>query len=352
MRRRCSERARHAEGHGEPPHYASSGRRHWLGNKRKLEGAPVSEHRIRTMSLVLLISSSLSGCGTLVPQVGEIWDDNSGKSAHDLEMKIKTKIYCELQSAVSYINDPKEREPFQEWYRGKERDIKPLPDSWGVQMTISLTVEESTNLNPGISFNTPMIPGTTFFPNKITVPGPQSYNFGLGGTLSSDATRTDKFTFYYLVKDLEGVAPSCSPDVRDPQDLHGSSLLLESDLGIKKWLNNAMNIRTSLGVSEPVQQEVISYDVKFDIVSSGSATPTWKLVRVTTGNGGANLFSTKRERTHELMLTFGPTQPPSPSMDKLKKKQPAQPGTLATNDALAQQIGSAVAIAVKNALSP
>jgi len=267
----------------------------------------MSTHRIRTTCLFLLISSSLSGCGTLVPQIGEIWDDNSGNSAHDLEMKIKKKIYCELQYAVSFINNPNYRETFKQYYLWKEKNIKPLPESWGVQVQIFLTVDENTALAPGVTFNTPMIPGTTFFPNKITVPGSQSYSFSLGGTLSSDAMRVDKFTFYYLVKDLEGEQPQCSPDNRDPEDFQGSSLLLESDLGIYKWLNNAMNIRSSVGTSQPVQQEVMSYDVKFDILSSGNVTPTWKLVRVTTSS--SNLFSTKRERTHQMILTFGPAAP-------------------------------------------
>ena len=35
---------------------------------------------IKTCSLALA-SSLLSGCGLAVPQVGEIWDDESGKTA-------------------------------------------------------------------------------------------------------------------------------------------------------------------------------------------------------------------------------------------------------------------------------
>jgi hypothetical protein len=194
-----------------------------------------------------------------------------------------------------------------------DKAIPPVPEDWGVAVTITLTVEESTALSPGVTFNTPMIPGTTFFPNKVTVPGPQSYSFGLGGTLSADATRYDKFTFFYLVKDLEKETGECKlkdPDNpndngRSPEDLQGSSLLLESDLGIYKWLNNAASVRADIGVSNSSSpsQQVLTYDTKFDILSSGNVTPSWKLVRVTTST--ANLFSTKRERTHELLLTFG-----------------------------------------------
>jgi hypothetical protein len=114
------------------------------------------------------------------------------------------------------------------------------------------------------------------------MPAPQSFAIGFGGGLSADATRTDKFTFYYLVPDLMGDEPSCHADKRDSADLYGTSLLRQSDLGIYKWLNNAMYLRSSVGISRPSEQEVMTYDVKFDIVSSGDFTPSWELVYVTT----------------------------------------------------------------------
>jgi hypothetical protein len=313
----------------------------------------------------------LTGCGTFVPQIGEIWDDER-HSAHTLELKVKTQIYCELQSAIRYLNVTyyNGKHPFSQTINGKDTEIIPVPEDWGVTLALYLTVEEQTALNPGVAFNTPMIPGTILFPNKISVPGPQSYSFGLGGTLSADAFRQDKFTFFYLVKDLEGDTPSVCyvkgadhppglrdpKDLRDPEDLQGSSLLLESDLGIEKWLQNAMNVRLSVGPSRPaasLTQESFSYDVKFDIVSSGNITPTWKLVRVSTGNGSLPFFNTKRERIHEMQLTFGPTAPaPTGKAVQGKPKGGAvQPGVLSSNDSLALQIGSAVATAVKSALS-
>jgi hypothetical protein len=318
----------------------------------------MKNNRLLATPSILLLSLSLYGCGTFAPQIGEIWDDESN-AAHTLEMKIKQKIYCELQSAVSHINDPTYRPPFRQFLGDKElKPAKPLPESWGVQMQLFLTVEENSSLNPGVAFNTPIIPGNTRFPSNIIVQGPQAYALSLGGTLSSDATRTDKFSFYYLVKDLEGDQPACNQDKFDQEDLHGSSFLLESDLGIYKWLNNAMNIRSSVGTSEPgsSQQEVMSYDIKFDVVSSGNITPTWKLVRVT-ANGTGNFFSTKRERTHEIILTFGPTAQPTsqakakPTPSAKAKLAKPEPGLLAAQSALASEIGASVANSL-NRLSP
>lgn len=198
--------------------------------------------------------------------------------------------------------------------------------------------------NPGVAFNTPMIPTKTYFPAGTTIPGSQSYNLGIGGTISSDATRYDKYTFFYKVKNLESYNISCSDpnpvEGSAPENYRGSSLLLESDLGIKKWLSKVADLRSSIGVSEKSSQQVLTYDVKFDIVSSGNITPTWKLVRVSTPISGLPLFNTKRERTHEMLLTLGP-------LSESKK----EPSLLSANDALAAQIGAAVGTAVKDALS-
>lgn len=71
----------------------------------------------------------------------------------------------------------------------------------------------------------------------------------------------------------------------------------------------------------------ISYDVKFIIVSSGSVTPTWKLVRITANTSGT-LFSAGRTRTHELIITIGPTS--------------GKAGDQTSNTHLASQIGQAV----------
>jgi hypothetical protein len=306
---------------------------------------------------VLPGSALLAACGLTVPQIGELWDDESGKPALNLEKEIKEKVYCELQNAVYHVNneidkilvdetDPKTGKLIKKFY-------PQLPEAWGVTLTLTLTVEELSALNPGVTFNTPIIPGTTYFPGKLSITNnAQAYNFGLGGTLSSDATRTDKFTFFYPVKDLEQVpSAQCKPLSDEPrysldtEHYQGSSLLLESDLGIKKWLVSATEVKNSIGNSAVNPSQVLSYDVKFEIVSSGNITPQWKLIRISANNGSAPFFNTKRDRTHEMLLTFGPV-----SSTKGKGGN-QEPSTLASNDALAQQIGSAVGNAVKSALA-
>jgi hypothetical protein len=301
---------------------------------------------IKTCSLALA-SSLLCSCGLAVPQVGEIWDDESGNTALILERKIKEKIFCELQTAVAAVNSGPPAATYEDPSNPNHIiKVKSVPDSWGATLTLSLTVDEMSGVNPGISFNTPMIPATTYFPHGITVPGSQSYNLGIGGSLSSEAKRIDKFTFFYTVKELEKDHPICREinplEQRAPLDYQGSSLLLESDLGFYKWLKNAGDVRTTM-VSDNTQQQVLSYEVSFEIISSGNVTPTWKLVRVTTPNGGLPLFNTKRDRTHDVTLTIGPVTTPAGGGKP-------QPDLQSANSHLASEIGSAVGEAVKRAL--
>src|SRR5208282_3965285 len=76
----------------------------------------------------------LCGCGTYVPQFGEIWDDNTGTNARDIERLIKEKIYCEVQRASTNVNTISENsienvEKFNP-RAGNFAPIQPLPNDW------------------------------------------------------------------------------------------------------------------------------------------------------------------------------------------------------------------------------
>jgi hypothetical protein len=254
-------------------------------------------------SIGLLLT--LSACGTYVPQIQEFWDTSKVPiltAGGQLEYRIKEKVYCDI---VQAINDNK--------------DI--LPPRWGVQVTLDLQVDETGALNPGVSFITPL-------------ESSQSFTLGLGATLSSQGTREDKFGSYWNVDKLKGFnGGTCK---QDKDEWHGSSLLLESELGISQWLADQL-ITNQVLPSSPLsknadpsfKQDVLSYHVKFIVISSGSVTPTWKLVRIATGNGSLPLASANRTRTHDLLITFGPA---------FKQGSP----NIALNSHAAQEIGIAV----------
>jgi hypothetical protein len=213
-----------------------------------------------------LIATGLSGCGLSVPQIGELWDkDRPEDPAHNtptltataqIEYEIKQKVYCELSYAVEQVE------------KRQAGGKPPIPDGWGVQMQLSLAVDESVSLSPGVTF-TQLLPNVMkifgVFPNKTvnSVTVAQSFSLGFGGTLSSEALRTDKFNTYYSIKDLRQRAAlhqtPCQPDGKpDPQKDYfapdwtpaaSSPLLIQSDLGLENWLAGAMLVDIALASS-------------------------------------------------------------------------------------------------------
>jgi hypothetical protein len=274
----------------------------------------------------------LTGCGTYVPQIEEIWE---GQTAIGFEKDVKAHIYCELQSAIQRTSAKgKDLTTDQDAvYVRDARGVRDaLPDSWGVQISLSFEVDETGSLNPS-ALITPAA-------------GNPAFMLGLGATVSSQATRIDKYGFYYAVAPLKlSLQGTGNDDCNAPRN----SSLLSGDLGIFPWLQKALLIE-AYDHSSPVKsaafkQDVISYETKFIITTSGSANPAWKLARLTTNQTGSSLLAASRLRTHDLIITFGPTD--SGGTGSKKKGTGAQPGLLAANSHLAQDIGLAVSNAIR-----
>ncbi len=317
----------------------------------------------------LISSCFLVGCGLRAPDIAEPWDQDipAGtfgskqkqkiSATAQIEYEVKKRIYCDLKKAVQAANALTVTEG------KKSRQL--LPDDWGAQVSISLAVDEISALNPGVTFNTPMHNGIVNFVGQYLGPstiggaglltgapiaqtyGPlsvqQTYTLGLGGTLSSTASRTDTFNPYWSVAYLMIPDRETSDCLSDPFLVQGgvipasSSPFIESDLGIEDWLVGAMRANTTLhsvdvpqsfsgGDSQPGakksraqtsgkasaklgfsknQVDTVTLELKFIIVSSGNITPTWRLVRVS-ANAGLPLFNTGRTRTHDVIITIGP----------------------------------------------
>jgi len=359
-----------------------------------------NQHSRRLLGVLLLVSCGLAGCGTVVPNIKEAWDsDYPGDAATNtppimgaaqIEFEIKKQIYCELKEAVTKANS----------YAVIDTEGKKVVDTSSLlpldsvaQVSLSLTVDESSAVSPGVTFNNPMANAISTFGvvNKtpVTISTPQFFNLGVGGALSSTATRVDKFdpsySIAYLLKPVtaNGV---CHPE-NDPflqigfTPAKSSPLipLIESNLGLTDWLIGAMFTNRSIpsvlpepkpvtpksladerakllrqgytpaeviqilaskasnsgsgGGSSP-KPDTVSIEIKFIIVSSGNVTPTWKLVRVSANTGSGPFFSTGRTRTHDVIITIGPN-------------------TTATNNThLASQIGNAVGNANRSLLVP
>jgi hypothetical protein len=197
-----------------------------------------------------------------------------------LAYQIKRRVYCRIVEAVV-----------------RNRNEGRLPKGWAVQVTLSLQVDETGAFNPGISFINPIGSG-------------QSFTLGLGGILSSQGTREDKSGNYWNLDKFTGLALR---DCGDEGHNTGNSKLLETELGINDWLTDALRAQKLLPSSalpadtdSVFKQVALTYHVKFIVITTGTAAPTWKLVRVASGNGNLPLVSMNRTRTHDLVLTFGP----------------------------------------------
>jgi hypothetical protein len=335
---------------------------------------------------VMLVSYGLAGCGTVVPNIKEAWDkDYPGDEATNtpplmgaaqIEFEIKKRVYCDLKDAVRTANSYAVTET-----KGKEvvNTSSLIPGDWGAHISLSLQVDETSGLNPGVALNTPRPSAITSFPGLAAVTTPQTFSLGLGGTLSSSATRIDKFDPYYSIAYLmKPITPNgvCNKEHPDPFVQIGwtpakSSPLIESDLGITEWLVGAMFTNRSIPSFQPppapptrkeLEQErerlhkegykdaeivqilaskaggsqgggqgtkpdTVSIEIKFIIVSNGNVTPTWKLVRVSANAGATPLVNVGRTRTHDLIITIGP------------------PTQTTANTHLASQIGQSVGAA-------
>jgi hypothetical protein len=282
---------------------------------------------VQKLTLPILIGVSLSGCGTYVPEIQEF--PGNAANGQQLVEAIVYNIRCEIQDAIDSVYNNKDH-PVQSTYL----------DTWGAQITLTLQVEEKGGLTPVVNWLPPSPPTAIF-------------NLAVGGTLSADATRIDKINSYYTVQELRKLGP-CASDTRP-----GGELLLQSDLKLNEWLYDSLTaghtgeinyaIDTSTG---PFKQNVISHEVKFEILSSGNITPGWKLKTVSINQSGTAI-SASRDRTNDLIITFGPAVAATVQKSVNGKKirtTTTGPSEQAAYSHLASDIGLAVANGIRSAL--
>jgi hypothetical protein len=264
---------------------------------------------------VMLAILCLGGCGTVVPEIRDFPNNTSYADNNQLVQAIIQSIHCELEDAVTRVIN-----------------VGPTPNSaqflrkWGAQVALTLQLEEKTIVNPTAAW-TPASPASAIF----TLGG------GLSGTV--DATRVDKVNFYYKVSELyRGRKVSCSRNPNPPPD----SFLIKSDLKLAEWLDAMINGVATGDITSVGKQNVLSHQITFEVVSSGNITPAWKLVRATVNQGGS-LFTTSRDRKHDLVITFGP-------LDTTQSGNFLLP--IAEQTHISSQLTSGIATGVKNAVGP
>jgi len=258
----------------------------------------------------------LSGCGLRVPDLQDF--PASPQDGQLMIQSIVTSVHCEIANAVKFVID-RDLELSRKY---RQKRYAEWLETWAVQVSLTLAVEEKTSVSP----NAVWLPPT---------PANSVFTLGGGATLSANATRTDTLNFFYTVRDLYSRG-YCQPGV---QMGNAPSPLVRSDLKLREWLQAQIGPVATQEVTPPtdpggpLQRNALSHEVKFVLSSSGELNPAWTLVRATINQSGT-FFSTNRDRTHDLTITFGPNG-----------GQGLQPTALDAH--LAKQIGLAVSTSLR-----
>ncbi|MCH4558636.1 hypothetical protein [Mesorhizobium jarvisii] len=261
------------------------------------------------------ISVLVSACGIRVPDIQEFGDSDAQSQ---MVQSIVHNINCELRDYFSEIYSKRSRTYF---------------DDWGVQSLLSLTIAEKVSVSPSANWM-PHGPVSTVF------------NLSGGGSLSSEATRIDKLNTFNTVKELRDMGPC------DSKGRPGGFMLMQSDLKLRDWLYDTLAVQETRQGNfddKALTKDVVFHEIKFVVSSTGEVSPAWKLTRATINNTGT-LFSTNRDRTHDLQITLGPTDRQDPGPGKVKPRGPPRPGFTAANTALSGDIAASVASGIKRGL--
>jgi hypothetical protein len=308
--------------------------------KTEVRGKRPGMSKFRPM-LVSIIAAVVSSCGTYVPDI----QDNpfaTERERSDFIQAIARNVRCELQDSVIKLYaknapiDPYNRN--LQWF-----------DSWAAQMNLTLTNDNKGSFGPNLNW-------LQTIPNGI-------FNLGLGATLSSEAQRVDKIGSFFLILDLKRLQ-ACHPE-----DRNRGPYILESNLKLYDWLEATMisinNADTPApgSATGPLKSNVLSHEIKFDIVSSGNITPGVKQTRYTLNQSG-NLLSGTLDRTQDLTFTFGPPDPnwaelvinPTTNAPVINPRtgqpltRPTQLAPAAASVVLASEIANAITNGLRNGL--
>ena len=281
------------------------------------------------MAISASLTISVSGCGTQVPSITEFWGNRD--SSEKAVQAVAEQIHCELKRAVQDVINPDKTKagPIV------APAVTALISKWLVQVNLNLTVEEKTEFNPGVTLTSPLAPITSHFTTGNFTTNP-TFSLGIGAATSADTIRLQKLTFVYTVEQLARSDYGTNPDIGVcVQQMPAGYLMTQSDLKIGEALRSGLGSYQLQGTGDAIPPQAIVHQVTFKIATNAGVTPTWKLLRVTaSNNSGTSLLGATRNRTQDVIFTFGPAaQQPGP--------QPVL-ATVAQNAAFAAELGSAI----------
>jgi hypothetical protein len=298
-----------------------------------------------------------------VPSLHEFYDSNDSDTM--IEALIE-HVQCEVKDAIQFlVLDDKDKAQFDSDMARKS--VAPSLTwlyNWAAQVTLVITVDEKSSLNPSIFVNPPRPSVVTKFSNGTTTTTPQSFSVGLGAMVSVDGTRKETISWLVKFADLTDAASLAKARVRRdyfynyvrqtnsetfPATCNNPGRpFLEGDLELRQWIYNSLlpvNVRNGIlgdfsksisAEASTSKKDALQDEITFVVLYEGNINPVWKLVQISAGQATPPLFGVQRTRTQDLLVTVGSTTPD---------------GTLtqaAQNQALASLIGIAVGNAIRN----
>jgi len=289
--------------------------------------------RIRVLCAVTTSCIAVSACGTYVPQKTLLQADKLGSDGLTadgirsregvLEEHIVANIRCDIQNAIFKTT--------------KISKVEYLNESWGTQVTLKLTWDESSGLGPSVSFITPMS-------------AMQSRSISLGASATAHATRVETITFLYknsdLLKSYQMDLANNQNTVPDCRKLT-TGLVIDSDLKIGDFIVDKATLASTgeASTDDPDSPPFTTFQEDLTFVGSfgGNITPTWKLTHLAANSSG-NLLSGTRTMTGDVLITLGPLVPdqthPGRYLHQLGDAAAAQHVAGITGGAVASQVNS------------
>ena len=302
--------------------------------------------------LITIVLAALGGCGLSVPEknplVPDTIDDNKLSSGGRYEDLIVQHVFCEAAVGLKKA---------YEQVKAEDPELTKLPwlKDWGTAITLAITAEDQSGLNPGLSLTTPFENKVFTFPKGGNVTSPQSFSLGIGASATASATRAETIQFTYTNAGLLYAAHgflSENPSYDDACKFTQTGVMIDSDLKIWEFIYDKAviaadsNAAAYVQITKKVEQKdacgkivttpacngatkptyvdtpipgaftkhpswplynTFTENITFTATFGGNVTPTWKLARVSAVSSGS-LLSATRTNTNQLTITMGPIQ--------------------------------------------
>lgn len=235
---------------------------------------------------------ALTGCGLYVPQkdplVQNDIDPRNGMSRQGkIESNIIANIRCEVTRGL---------------YRAVSTGNVPWLTGWGTSISLNLTWEESSNVNPGVLYTTP-------------IGGSDLFSAGGGVSGSAHSTRNEAITFTLENRTLlqEAMLTSHAQQGLDCSALE-DGVTVSSDLKIDEFIYDKASIAGGREArTRPIQYPQFSTfqeTLTFVVSVGGDITPSWKFIRLSVNPSGQFLAGS-RSKTSQVIVTLGPLAKPA-----------------------------------------